>query len=102
MVLAGASECARGAEARECRVYGRGGAADLLGIRPTTLQSHLNALRINARARAIESCGGQASLGLADHQRIHTTFPAGWTTIRSALPDASSRCAGGCWESSRL
>jgi len=30
------------------RVYGKGGAADLLGIRPTTLQSRLKALRISS------------------------------------------------------
>lgn len=41
----------RALERSEGRVYGAGGAAELLGIKPSTLQSRLRALGIRARAR---------------------------------------------------
>ena len=39
------------------RIYGRGGAAELLGINPTTLASRLRAFKIALRRRADSSCG---------------------------------------------
>jgi transcriptional regulator with GAF, ATPase, and Fis domain len=42
----------RALERSHGRIYGRGGAADLLGLNPTTLASRLRALKVEvARAR---------------------------------------------------